>query len=315
MIDKLTISLAFFKRLVLTVKQIARVVKDVGLRRASLALVRSSPSDLRRIIDHLRFRARPPTAENILESCGDFVHGFEAREGDPLVLVELKTGEKFAVRRHNLANDLYLLKETFVYRDYAGVSVCDKVVIDVGSNIGDTAVFFGRQGAFVYGYEPSRELFEIAKRNVTLNNVPARLFNVGVGDRRAKIPLPRLDAELNAGDQVRGGLAEPPHVRPGARFEEINIVPFSEIVAQFESIDLVKMDCEGCEFPALLSLDSEGFRKIDHLVLEFHGNPGSLTQKLVEEGFAVRNVAARDPRLGLIFADHVKTNGVNASER
>jgi len=64
---------------------------------------------------------------------------------------------------------------------YWDVDVKDKVVVDVGAYIGDSALFFASRGAkIVYAYEPSKRLYEIAKKNCSQRN-NILLYNYGLG--------------------------------------------------------------------------------------------------------------------------------------
>jgi len=55
----------------------------------------------------------------------------------------------------------------------------------------------------------------------------------------------------------------------------------------FESegrINLVKMDCEGCEY-SLLSLFGEDIRLAEQYIIEVHGPPYSIIDKMSESGY------------------------------
>lgn len=55
-------------------------------------------------------------------------------------------------------------------------------VADVGGNIGNHAVFFGKFcNAEVFTFEPQRNVFRILEKNVTLNNVDVHAYNVALG--------------------------------------------------------------------------------------------------------------------------------------
>lgn len=66
------------------------------------------------------------------------------------------------------------------------------------------------------------------------------------------------------------------------------------------------MDCEGCEFPVLESVDISTLRKFDYLIIEYHGDPTPLAAKLAKAGFRVKverpfTIVERKP-IGLIYA-------------
>ena len=66
--------------------------------------------------------------------------------------------------------DPIVLAETFVYDlHFQGQNLQDKTVIDVGANVGDTALYFASKGATVLAYEPDPYNFVKLERNIDLN--------------------------------------------------------------------------------------------------------------------------------------------------
>jgi hypothetical protein len=51
-------------------------------------------------------------------------------------------------------------------------------------------------------------------------------------------------------------------------FTEVNSIPFDHILAKFEHVKLLKLDCEGSEFPILLT--SKLLSKVDRIIGEYH---------------------------------------------
>jgi uncharacterized protein involved in tolerance to divalent cations len=42
----------------------------------------------------------------------------------------------------------------------------------------------------------------------------------------------------------------------------------------------MKMDCEGCEFPAILSTSNEILPRVKELIIEYHDYPGPIVKKI-----------------------------------
>ena len=60
----------------------------------------------------------------------------------------------------------------FVEKEYDILSVKDKIVVDIGANIGDSSIYFVKRGARkVYAIEPNQELYQLAKKNISLNSM------------------------------------------------------------------------------------------------------------------------------------------------
>ncbi|MEM3256177.1 MAG: FkbM family methyltransferase, partial [Thermoplasmatales archaeon] len=68
-----------------------------------------------------------------------------------------------------------VLRETFITEIYSYLKVKDKIVIDIGAFIGDTAIYFAIKGARkVISLEPYPYIFNIARKNLQtfLTNYP-----------------------------------------------------------------------------------------------------------------------------------------------
>ena len=59
----------------------------------------------------------------------------------------------------------------FIKNEYDFLKVKNKTVLDIGANIGDTAIFFASRGANkIIGVEPFHRNFNLAKKNIASNN-------------------------------------------------------------------------------------------------------------------------------------------------
>ena len=74
----------------------------------------------------------------------------------------------------------------------------------------------------------------------------------------------------------------------GSKFKEsVEAITLKEIIDMFngEYIDLLKMDCEGCEYKVLRSISKEYFPKILNLTLEYHHGLQDISELLTKQGF------------------------------
>ncbi|MDO5811263.1 MAG: FkbM family methyltransferase, partial [Methanobrevibacter sp.] len=73
----------------------------------------------------------------------------------------------------------------------------NRTAIDIGSNVGDSSVYFASQGADVYGFEPVKHLYEysldLKKANPDLKD-KLHFFNMGVSDKRGFINIDSMDS-------------------------------------------------------------------------------------------------------------------------
>jgi FkbM family methyltransferase len=121
---------------------------------------------------------------------------------------------------------------------YWDIDVQNKVVVDVGAFIGDSAIFFASRGAkVVYAYEPSKEFYEIAIKNCSkFNNI--FLFNCALGLKPGHAYLTGSGLGKKIGNEDK-------------KSEKVYVKSFSDelnkIINKEGAIDLLKLDCEGCE--------------------------------------------------------------------
>lgn len=228
--------------------------------------------------------------------------------------IHLPGGARFEVAEIGLASAATTLAERFVRGQYASLDVTGKIVVDVGANIGDSAVYFARRGArHVYGYEPFSEVYEQARRNVCLNGCQpsVTLINAGVGDCDRRVAA-IYDAEHSALGTIAAERSGPTGRELGGVVEQVRLLSFPTILqdvrARHPRTPIVcKIDCEGCE--ALLFAGepaAAALRPVTQLYIEFHdGHPERLAARLRQLGFRATFRFSRwssDRSLGDMFA-------------
>lgn len=216
-------------------------------------------------------------------------------------LIEVN-GVKFLIRKR-VFSDVEVIKENFIDEQYSFIYpfIKDAVVIDVGANIGDTAISFCQKGAkIVYAYEPHPFFFGLATKNVQLNGLDKKIiikpYGIGAEDSVLKI---KDDTVFGPTGRVR---SEKTNENDGI---EIKIVPFSKIIEDVKNVDVLKMDCEGAEFEAILSCPIETIKKIKVMAIEFHRDPSSIIDYLKKNDFSVevkKENATEYEHTGLLFA-------------
>jgi FkbM family methyltransferase len=237
------------------------------------------------------------TIERMLNLCLNF------KEYNPdLFLLEINKNIKFLIRK-NIVTDIGVLSETFLKDEYLILYPYIKggVVLDIGSYIADSSIMFSTKGAEkVYSYEPHPDLYKIALMNIELNNLGDKILikNFGVGDKEDVLNI-KEDSILGASSYF--GLQN------YNRGKEIAIKIFSlqRIIEEIGEIDVLKMDCEGAEFKAILSCPLSYLKKIKVMLIEYHDNPLPLISYLKEAGFKVdikKEGEIMHRKFGLLFA-------------
>ncbi|MEM1902714.1 MAG: FkbM family methyltransferase [Pyrobaculum sp.] len=160
--------------------------------------------------------------------------------------------------------------------DMCAADVKGGVVLDVGAGIGDSTLFFVSRGARrVYAFEPVEKHFRYLVDNIARNNAVDRVvaFNYGlwVEDGVLKVKYESFRTGSSIGDEVE------------LKVRRLGDV-LREIAETEGGIDLVKMNCEGCEY-ALLTTPCEVVRLARQYIMEIHGTPIPLIHHMSKCGY------------------------------
>lgn len=174
---------------------------------------------------------------------------------DPLVLYQvlLKTGKKAEY--------------------YLPPALQPKVILDIGSNIGASILYFHHQfpSAHIFGFEPHPETFSILRSNVA--EIPcARVFNYALGatDMTLNVPFKGVNFSGFSTKSRSGGAANTTTAthcqirNAGEMLKELGVI----------KIDLIKIDCEGAEVEIFDSLSDETLIQCKWIVGEMHDVSG-----------------------------------------
>jgi len=203
-----------------------------------------------------------------------------------------------------LINTIGLINENFIKEQYKWLDVKDKDVVDVGANIGDTAIYFALKGAkHVYAFEPYPYSYNIAMKNIKLNHLEDKITfrNEGCGKRGFVI--------IKEGYENIGGT----DLKKFKEGKKIRIVSLDEILKRFNLKHAeLKVDCEGCEYDLILNASDKALQAFDKIIIEYHYGYRNLVKRLRWAEFNVKyslpkyiyNIEAEDSNmyLGLIYA-------------
>lgn len=196
------------------------------------------------------------------------------------------------------------LGPVFITKDYDFLKVKDKTVIDIGANIADTSIYFASEGAtHVIALEPFPRNYQIAKKNIELNNLNTKITLLKAGGGAE-------DKEIFINSDYTG-VCKP--VEASSTGEKVNIISLSTLVNRFDlDSACLKLDCEGCEYDAILNTSNDILRKFSRIQIEYHYGYKDICKKLKECGFKVnvsrpihnKNVHAeeKDMYIGFIYA-------------
>ena len=134
------------------------------------------------------------------------------------------------------------------------------------------------------------------KKNVSINKLKnVVLLNQGVGDKRKFVIIKR--------DFINTASSNLKIFNDG---KKIQVVTLEDIVKKYNIKDgVLKMDCEGCEYPIILNANNDVLKRFNQIMIECHYGYKNIERKLKYAGFKVSyskvnygyNKSADDPKM------------------
>ena len=194
------------------------------------------------------------------------------------------------------------LAEVFVRRRYGSVARF-RTIVDIGANVGSFALYAAQSSpdARIICYEPEERNFSLLTRNLHINGLEGRVAALqrAVGSRKGPRKLAVSVSQLNAFDYLRDGTSQHQWVE-GTTLQDIRTEH------GLDSLDLLKMNCEGAEYEILEGCSSRDFVGIHNIRLEYHnrdrGNGESLRRHLEARGYRIERFTRRLTDSGFIWA-------------
>jgi len=145
-----------------------------------------------------------------------------------------------------------------------------KVIIDCGSNIGLSVLYFNKlyPDAAVYAFEPDENNFTLLSRNIEHNKIK----NVVV--QQAAVWTQDGAISFNANE------SEASHISEVAFDSKVPCIRLKSFLQKFKSIDFLKIDIEGAEVPVVRDC-ADCLGNVQNMFLEYHGKVDD-TEKLAE---------------------------------
>ena len=150
----------------------------------------------------------------------------------------------------------------FKKSEYSFLPVTDKEVLDIGANIGDSSIYFAKMGARkVVGIEPDKINYDFAVKNVEENGYAKNVEIIMAGCGSQDI--------INSDN--------------GLKFLTLTTL----IKKHCFNPDILKVDCEGCEYDFILNASCSDLKTFTHIQIEYHYGYQNLKSKLEQCGFHV----------------------------
>lgn len=236
---------------------------------------------------------------------------FLLNNGEELKILKVRNPRLLIKVRSRM--DVWSVKEALLDRFYnwCGTEIGkDWIVMDIGAAIGEFTLMAALQAnkGRVIAYEPFIESFDLLGDNLVLNsigNVTIHKMAVWSNDEDLE-----LDYSLAEPLQMKSERPDPNNAHSHLSTRSINL--FQALTENsIEHLDLLKLDCEGAEFPILLDADPVVWSRIDRLIMEYHdGFQNHHHQELVElfstNGYHVKvtpNIVHAE--LGYLYAEKI----------
>jgi FkbM family methyltransferase len=212
----------------------------------------------------------------------------------------MRSGFRLIDGRGSLAGTLAVV---FVRREYGSLERF-RTIVDIGANMGSFAVYAAQScpEARIYCYEPERQNFELLKQNIDINQLGKRVsaFQCAVASHSGPRELAVGKSPLNSFHIVSGDASR----------QMVRCTTLRDIFAdqQLETIDLLKMNCEGAEYEILEGCSEADFGRIANIRLEYHildaqsRNGESLSRRLESRGYRIERFTRRLKESGFIWA-------------
>lgn len=165
----------------------------------------------------------------------------------------------------NDQEDILTIHEIFARIDYP-VSGVEKIILDIGGNIGISAKYFHLRCPFakIISFEPDPRNFQYWEKNHSNSNsnlVKLRKYAV-VPNEQKFVQFTQLSGSRYGGVGV-----------PGGKKIDVAALSISKVIddelREFEEIDLLKLDIENMEKEILDSIAPETMMKIKKIYVEF----------------------------------------------
>lgn len=197
----------------------------------------------------------------------------------------------------NILKEIYLDR---VYEPYLP-HIKDKVVLDLGMNIGLWSLYASRYAKEVHGFEPAHATFELASRNLAENNTDnVAAYPWAITDKSGRATLyHNTNSTMNSTNPVVNN-------KPGEE-ESVAGVQLDEFVKlhKIDHIGFAKIDVEGTEDKLFASESFSNIAPIlDAFVYEWHSwcqaNPNTINAGLRDLGYSIKQIPSEATIFGAV---------------
>jgi len=192
-------------------------------------------------------------------------------------------GAKIKVFCREGTNDWNTLYSCITEDEYLVADLDDSngdVCVDIGAHAGGCALALLSRGFKVIAVEPLPENTELIMKNVEANGWSNNLtlYKKAISDISGKSVVLRYGNEKTesgfhhrfVGNTIDSSEWQE-NLRTQGREIKVDTVSIDDILKNVNSVNLLKIDCEGAEWSAFSKISSSSLGKINNIVAELHG--------------------------------------------
>jgi FkbM family methyltransferase len=183
----------------------------------------------------------------------------------------------------------------------------EDIIIDIGAHLGLFTIKAAKKACkgIVYALEPFSMHYKLLKDNILSNNIKnVNFYNLAITDKASELSF-YYTVHGDPGDTSMF------KINPEEKTYEENVksISLQDFFNQEKILrcDFLKMDCEGAEYPILMSADGSTLSKIQKIAMEWHKfepdhDPVKLADFLKGNGFNIIEPQSYNERAGFLFA-------------
>jgi len=226
-------------------------------------------------------------------------------------LILRKTGWLIRIRGKM---DAWSVKETLLdqfYSRYGAEIGEDWMIMDIGAAIGEFTLLAAKKAykGKIFAFEPFPGSFQLLRENMQLNSLRnVEVYEKAVWSREGELSFINENGEPLQLSMDSGQPSDNAH-NP-LKIHCISLLQALDLTA-ISHLDLLKLDCEGAEFPILLDAHPEVFERIDRMIMEYHDgymqhHHQELVKHLENSGYKVVVTGSLvHEELGYLYAEKV----------
>lgn len=175
-------------------------------------------------------------------------------------------------------------------------------IVDVGANIGSFTFFAAARfpDSRILSFEPDPTNFRQLQRNATLNPGRAQVMRMAVAGASGEVIL------SGGGSDSYTTHASIVSKDPRTTSAQVAAISLADLFSNYnvERCGLLKLDCEGAEFPILYAAPDWALRRVEQMVMELHpdGPEGPNSRRGIERFLNDKGFKIRSSRDGLLWA-------------